>query len=89
MQNGLRQVHSVHGELNFADAAEEIGDEDTSWVPQEKVSTVARSGHALTFGAYFELRTLNKHRQITKEYTPNINLIDIEKSQCFLSLKFG
>lgn len=75
MRDGLRQADSVHGELNFADAAEEICDEDTSWVPQEKVSPVARSGHALTLGAYFELRTFNKHRETTKKYTPHRDLM--------------
>lgn len=55
MRDGLGQVYSIDGDLNFADAAKEIRDEDTSWVPQKKVRTVARSGYTLTFGTYFEL----------------------------------
>lgn len=53
--DGVGQVDGFHGDLHFADATEEICDEDASWVPQKKVSTVARSGHTLTLGTYFEL----------------------------------
>lgn len=69
MGNGLRQADSIHGELNFTDTAEEICDEDTSWVPQEKVSPVARSGHTLTLWANFELWTVNKHKKAAKKQT--------------------
>lgn len=48
------QVNGFHGDLHFAHATEEICDEYTSWIPQEKVSTVAWSGHTLTLGTDFE-----------------------------------
>lgn len=53
--DGLRQVDGVRGDLHFSDAAEEICDEDTSWVPEEEVGPVARGGHALTPWTHFEL----------------------------------
>lgn len=81
MRNGLRQADGVHGELDFADTAEEVCDEDTSWVPQEKVSAVARSGHALTLRAHFELRTFNKHRQTTEKHAAHRDLME-ELSMC-------
>lgn len=67
--NGLRQADGIHGELNFTDTAEEICDEDTSWVPEEKVGPVARSGHTLTLWTNFELWTVNKHKQTAKKHT--------------------
>lgn len=61
--DGVGQDDSFHGDLNFADTTKEICDEDTSWVPQKKVRTVARSGHTLTLGTYFELVKQTKHKQ--------------------------
>lgn len=61
--DGDGQVDGFHGDLDFAYATKEISDEDTSWVPQKKVSTVARSRHTLTLGTYFELRNQTKQRQ--------------------------
>ena len=63
MLHGARQVDGFHGDLHFADASEEVCDEDTSWVPQEKVSTVAGSGHTLTLGAHLELSIKRKEQQ--------------------------
>ena len=61
MLHGPCQVDGFHGDLHFADASEEVCDKDTSWVPQEKVSAVAWSGHTLALGAHLEL-SLKKKR---------------------------
>lgn len=62
--DGVGQVDGFHGDFDFAHAAEEICDEGTSWVPQEKVRTVARCGHTLTLGTYFELGKQNKTQAV-------------------------
>lgn len=67
--NGVGQVNGFHGDLHFAHTTEEICDEYTSWIPQEKVSTVAWSGHTLTLGTDFELRKQTKQIHDTEQLT--------------------
>lgn len=62
VHDGVGQVDGILGELNFANTTKEVCDEDAPRVPQEKVGTVAWSGHTLALGAYFELWT-KKHGQ--------------------------
>lgn len=64
--DGVGQADGFHGYLDFADASKEICDEDTSWVPEEKVSTVAWSGHTLTLGTHFELGKQTKYKHCIK-----------------------
>ena len=67
--DGVGQVNSFHGDLHFTHATKEICDEYTSWIPQEKVSTVAWSGHTLTLGTYFELRKQTKQIRDSEQLT--------------------
>lgn len=57
---GGRQGDGFHGELHFANATKEVGDEDAPRVPQEQVGTVARSGHTLTLRTHLELEKRTK-----------------------------
>lgn len=61
--DGVGQVDGFHGDFDFAHTTKEICDEGTSWVPQEKVSTVARCRHTLTLGTYFELGKQTEYNQ--------------------------
>lgn len=52
---GRGEVDRLHGDLHFANAAEEVCDEDAPRVTQEQVGTVARGGHTLAFWTHLEL----------------------------------
>lgn len=62
--DGIGQVDGFHGELYFADAAEEVCDQDAPWIPEEEVSTVAWSGHTLALGTDFELKKKKRNTRI-------------------------
>lgn len=81
MRDGVSQVDGILGELNFANTTKEVCDEDAPRVPQEKVGTMAWSGHTLTLGAYFELWT-KKHGQTLRKYTSTCNRQHMHVERC-------